>query len=110
MSGVQGAAVNNGTIVTFPLPNASIATDGRPAQICLRALTVALLCFFEPDTTAHVIASVVPYGLLHYDQEGEDIRIEGPIYAAFREYVKAVATEEDTDPLRQSLLRAVENN
>jgi len=110
ISGVQGTAVKDGTLTSFPLPNASTAMEGDAAQICLRALTVALLCFFEPDTATHVLVASVPYGLLHYDQEGEDVKIEGPIYAAFRQYVKAVATEEDTDPIRQSLIRAVENN
>ena len=109
VGGIQGAAVRDGTLASLPLPNASTATEGHAAQLCLRALAVALLCFFEPDTATHVLAAVVPYGLLHYEQEGENINIEGSIYAAFRQYVKAVATEEDIDPIRHSLLRAVEN-
>jgi hypothetical protein len=71
-------------------------------------LTVALLCFFAPDTATQVLADILPHGLLNYAQEGEELKIEGPIYTSFRQYVKAVATEEDTDPFRQELLRTVE--
>ena len=71
-------------------------------------MTTALLCFFSPDTCVQILAAVLPHGLLNYAQEGEELKIEGPIYTSFRQYVKAIATEEDTDPLRQALLKAVE--
>jgi hypothetical protein len=106
-SGVRGAAVKDGSLTSFPVPSASTSTDCEAALVCLRALTVALLCFFEPNTVTHVVVAVLPYGLLYYDQEGKDVELQGPIYGAFRQYVKAVATEEDTDPIRQSLLQAV---
>lgn len=105
---MQGAAVKEGILASLPIPKASTATEGHAAQTCLRALTTALLCFYETNTVADILAAVLPYGLLHFDQEGVDIKIEGPIYAAIRQYVIAVAKEEDTDPLRQTLLQAIE--
>ena len=105
---VHGVAVKGGILTSLPLPKASTATEGHAAQACLRALTVALLCFYKPSTVADVLAAVLPYGLLNYDQEGVDIKMEGPIYASILNYIKAVAVEEDTDPIRQSLLDAIE--
>ena len=105
---VQGAAVLDGRLASFPLPRASTAIEGDAGQICLRALVVSLLCFYATDTVTNVLAEVVPQALVHYEQEGDILTIEGPVLAAFRQYVVAVAAEEDSNRLRQQLLEFVE--
>jgi hypothetical protein len=100
--------VQGGILGSILLPEGSTAAEGHAAQLCLRALTVALLCFYEPHTISDILAAVIPYGLLNYDQEGADVKMGGPIYAALLQYVIAVAKEEDTDPIRRILLQEIE--
>lgn len=68
-----------------------------------------MLCFYDCNTVTQILAEVLPYGLLHYKQDGENIEIDGPVLASFRQYVMAISTEEDANSLREELLCHVEN-
>jgi hypothetical protein len=68
-----------------------------------------LLCFYDCDTVTQILAETLPYGLLHNKQDGDNIKIDGPVLASFRQYVLAIATEEDANTLREELLRHMEN-
>jgi hypothetical protein len=69
---------------------------------------VSLLCFYATDTVTTILADVVPQTLIHYEQEGDNVTIDGPMRAAFRQYVGAVAVEEDSNTMRNQLLELVE--
>jgi hypothetical protein len=102
---VRGAAVQNGVLSMLSLPNASTAIDS--GMICLRALVAALLCFFGENAVTQILVDVVPRTMIHYELEGEEVVVEGPLITAFNQYVKAVAVEEDSDTLRTKLLDSV---
>ena len=104
--GVRGAAVQSGVLSVLSLPNASTATES--GMICLRALVAALLCFFREHAVTQILVDVVPRTMIHYELEGEEIIVEGPLIAAFSQYVRAVAIEEDSDTLRTKLLDSVD--
>jgi len=93
----------------FQLTRASTAVEGDVGLICLRALVVSLLCFYSVDTVTNILAEVVPQTLINYEHEGDNLTIEGPLHATFRQYVAAVATEEDSNGLRKQLLELVES-
>jgi hypothetical protein len=42
-----------------------------------------------------------------YDQEGAQKKIDGPILASLRDYVRSISAEEDNDQLRRELLGSV---
>jgi len=103
--GVRGSTAQDGALTSLALPNASTAADQPMA--CLRALVTALLCFYGQSAVTKVLAEVVPQSLFHYDLDGVEIQVDGPLLAAFSQYVQAVTTEEDNDILRQQLLERV---
>ena len=67
---VRGISIMNGKIHTADLPRSSTSLEGNPGQICLRALTTGLLCFYSAQAVTETLSELIPYGLLHYNQEG----------------------------------------
>jgi hypothetical protein len=83
--GVCGAAVQGGVLSVLSLLNASTATE--PGMICLHALVAALLCFFSEHAVTQILVDVVPQTMIHYELEGDEVAVEGPLIAAFGQYV-----------------------
>ena len=103
--GVWGAAVQDGKLSVLSLPNASTATES--GMICLCALVAALLCFFGDHAITQILVHVVSWTMIHYVLEGDEVAVEGPLIAAFNQYVQAVAVEADCDTLWTKLLDLV---
>ena len=97
------------TITRIKLPKASTALEGHAGMMCLRALTLALLCFVDQSQIPAILKDILPRRLFHYDQEGEEFVIEGPSLAALIRYVQAINTEESIDDLRTKLLNRVDS-
>ncbi|KAH0536330.1 hypothetical protein FGG08_006784 [Glutinoglossum americanum] len=89
------------------MPEASTAGSGHNGLLCLRAVTTAVLCFYTMDTTTKILAKALPSTLICSDLEEGTIAIEGPIFAALRQFVEAVNVEEEVDPLRRQLVDSV---
>ena len=98
------------TISRFRLPRASTAAEGDPGLLCLRAVTLGLLCFVDVDEVPAILKEILPSRLLHYEQESRDTtQIKGPLLAALIHYVKSIASEEGADRLRTRLLNDVDS-
>jgi len=104
---MQGLVVQSGELQTTTLPKASTATPDQPDQACLRALATGLLCFYGVDATTVILADLVPFGLLQYDQEESNIKIEGPLLSSLKQWVSAVSVEEDNNTFRQYVMDQV---
>ena len=55
-----------------------------------------------------VLAELIPYSMLHYEQEGETLQFEGPVIASLIEYVKAVELEEDSTGMKKQMLKRLD--
>lgn len=101
---VLGVVVQDGEVQSTELPDASTASPEDSSQACLRALTTGLLCYFDADATTLILAELIPYALLQMEQEGVAFEMEGPLLTGLKQYVKAVAAEEDSNTFRSHLL------
>lgn len=101
---VQGVVIQNGQVQQTPLPKASTAIPEHPGLLCLRALTAAILCFYDEQETTGLLAVLIPHTLIQTDQEDSNFEIEGPLLSNLQQYVKAVGREEDCDTLRTYIL------
>lgn len=105
---VRGISIMNGEIIGGDLPRSSTSRQGNPGQLCLRALTTSLLCFYSRFAVVKILAELIPYSMLHYEQEGETLQFEGPIFASLNEYVHAVEIEEDSTILKKQILQRLD--
>jgi hypothetical protein len=103
---VVGLAVQSGVLKRLTGVE-STAVTRDPGIDCLRALTTGLLTFFSVQLTTVILADIIPYGLLHADQEDNELEFTGPLFASLNDWVKAVAAEEDCNNFRQLLLQIV---
>ena len=94
----------DGFLARVRLPKASTALEGDPRVVCLRALTIGLMCFVEQAQVGPVLKEILPRRILQYNQEGIEFLIERPSLAALLDYVRAIAKEEIADQLRVHLL------
>ena len=101
---VQGLGVQEGILRKFPAGVESTAVSQHPGIDCLRALTTGLLCFYNVPLTCTILADIIPFGLLQPDQEDEFPTFDGPLLASLKDWVKAVAAEEDCNNIRNQLL------
>ena len=100
-----GVVIQNSSVASTTLPIASTAIPDDPGHACLRALTTGLLCFFKTDATVSILAELIPHALLQLEQEDTTINIEGPLLTGLRQYVIAIAAEEDSNTVRTELLQ-----
>jgi len=110
---VQGVALSDGRLSTANLPMASTAlppagVPRNPAELCLRALITGLLCFYQPNHVTHILSYVIPGGLLDFDTDAAPEQLEGHVLASLRQYIDAIAIEEDSNTLRRVLLERVD--
>lgn len=106
---IQGLGVQGEILMRYERGVESTATSPHSGIDCLRALTTGLLCLCDVKLTTTVLADVVPFGLLHGDQEDEIPAFKGPLLAALRDWVTSVAAEEDCNTFRRNLLQRVSN-
>ncbi|MCJ1396487.1 hypothetical protein MMC18_009377 [Xylographa bjoerkii] len=100
-----GIAVTMSNIASrVKLPRASTAMEGLSGSLCLRALTMGLLCFVDKDQVPFILKDILPSCMFHYDQLETEVVIEGPLLAALKQYVLSVDTEEGADDLRSKIL------
>jgi len=102
---MNGIIIQEQSLQSLPLPKASTAVPADPGLACLRALTTGLLCFYSTEATVTILATLIPYGLIQFYQEGKDLKIEGPLLSSLRSFVSAVAVEEDCNSFRGFLLK-----
>lgn len=100
---MRGIAYYDGRLQSFSLPRASTAAAGDPAILCLRAVTTSLLAFLEDEAVLGILAYIIPRRLVNYDLGEQKVDLDGPILACIRQYVKAVAVEEDRNTLRKRI-------
>ena len=105
---VRGVSIMNGEVIGGELPTASTSREGSPGHLCLRALTTGLLCFYSTSAVVKILAELIPYSMLHYEQEGETLQFEGPVIASLIEYVKAVELEEDSTGMKKQMLKRLD--
>ena len=86
------------------LPKGSSAMEGLPGSLCLRALSIGLLCFVDKEQVPSILKDVLPLWMFHYEQEEKEVVIEGPLLAALKQYVISVNTEDGADDLRSEIL------
>jgi hypothetical protein len=100
---VRGIAWHDGRLESFPLPRASTGGVGDVGVACIRALTTALLTLFEIDPNVVILCYVIPRFLVNYDLEGDRIVEDGVFRHSVQQFVRAVATEEQSNTLRPDL-------
>lgn len=102
--------VKGGFLQSIRLPKNSMPVEGDPGLLCLRALTMGLLCFFSKSQTCSVLSEILPKRLFQYEQEDKQkARLDGPLYDALIRHVQKVSDEEMGDDLRSQLLDMVDN-
>ena len=104
---IRGAFVNDNQLLPTALPRASTALSGDPAMVCLRALVTGLLSLYDTDATTTILVASIPGTLAKCADEEAELEISSPIVAALREYIEAVAVEEDNNLLRQAVFEHV---
>src|SRR5271154_1279654 len=97
---VLGVVVQNGAVVSTELPKASTAINEHAGQACLRALTTGILCFYSVDATTSILSELIPFALLQLEQEDAVVKMEGPLFNGLKQFVSAIAVEEDSNTYR----------
>ena len=104
---MQGVVVQDQKVQTTTLPKGSTAIPNNPGAACLRALTTGLLCFYETEAIVEILQDLIPYALVQLNQDDTTLEIEGALLASLRQWVSAVALEEDSDMFRKFMLETV---
>lgn len=99
-----------GRFISIRLPKASTSSSKDPGVCCLRAVTTALLCFLDEETTGAILVAVLPGNFLHYEQEDVIFEKDGPLHPAVHHFVKAVAGEESISRARESILHNLDSH
>jgi hypothetical protein len=107
---VLGIIVQNGAVVSTELPKASTAINEHAGQACLRALSTGILCFYNVDATTSILSELIPFALLQLEQEDAVVNMEGPLFNGLKQYVSAIAVEEDSSTYRTHLLHVASNH
>lgn len=104
---VQGIVIQQGQLLPTSLPRASTALPEDPGLACLRALVTGLLCFYDVEASLAILEAVIPTTLIQGNLEDSGFTIAGPGLSALRDYLNAVAVEEDNNVFRKYLLDKV---
>ena len=89
------------------MPKVSTAVPQDSGIACLRAITAALLVVYKTEAIVEILQDVIPYGLVQLNQHDTSLQIEGALLSSLKQWVSAVALEEDSDIFRQFLLETV---
>jgi len=106
-SEIRGAFVHNGQLLPTALSKASTACSEDPGMLCLRALVTGLLSIYDTDACTAILSSSIPGTLAKYADERDGFETNPSILAALREYIEAVAVEEDNNMLRGIILEHI---
>ena len=89
------------------LPKGSTAVPENPGAACLRAMTTGLLWLLTPEAIVEILQDIIPQALVQLNQDDTVITIEGPLLTSLRNWVSAVALEEDSDMFRKFMLEKI---
>ena len=104
---MQGVVVQDQKVQRTTLPKGSTAIPDNPGAACLRALTTGLLCLYETEAIVEILQNLIPFALVQLNQDDISLEIEGAVLASLRQWVSAVALEEDSDMFRKFMLETV---
>jgi hypothetical protein len=104
---MQGVVVLNGGMKAMKLPKASTGISSLSGFDCLRALTCCLLYLVSAENTVLMLQSLILYALLQLKREDASAEIEGPLLASLKQWVSAIALEEESNKLKDYVLEAV---
>ncbi|KAI1771507.1 hypothetical protein F4818DRAFT_445197 [Hypoxylon cercidicola] len=107
---MRGVVLENGTMRTVEMPNASTAVSNIPGVTCLRALTCCLLCLCTTEATTAMLQRLIPYGLVQHEMEDGVLEVDGPLLSGLKQWVSTVATEEESNLFRNHLLECVDES
>ncbi|KAJ9652844.1 hypothetical protein H2198_007928 [Neophaeococcomyces mojaviensis] len=102
---IQTLGIQGGLFRRFQTRVESTAVSQHPGVDCLRALATGLLCLCSVQLTTTILADLVPFGLLQGDYDDKLPSLDGPLHASLKDWVSAVAAEEDCNTLRENLLQ-----
>ena len=108
LSEFRGVAWFDGRLESATLPTAGTGRFGDAGLHCLRALTTALLAFYDVGSIVPILAVLVPKYLVNYDLDEERRFEPGPLLGSIREYVESVSAEEKSATLTRKLLTTVD--
>ena len=104
---MQGVVVQDQKVQRTTLPKGSTAIPENSGAACLRALTTGLLCLHETEAIVEILQDLIPYALVQLNQDDTSLEIEDALLASLRQWVSAVALEEDSDMFRKFMLERV---
>lgn len=104
---MQGVVVQDEKVQQTSLPKGSTAVPQDPGIACLRAITAGLLAVYKTEAIVEILQDVIPYGLVQLNQHDTSLEIEGALLSSLKQWVSAVALEEDSDIFREFLLETV---
>jgi len=107
---MRGVVIEKGGMRAVEMPKASTAISPISGVTCLRALTSCLLCLCTTEAATAMLQRLIPYALLQYEVEEETLEFEGPLLIGLKQWVSAVAVEEESNKFKEYLLRNVDQS
>ncbi|KAL8801633.1 MAG: hypothetical protein Q9182_004318 [Xanthomendoza sp. 2 TL-2023] len=104
---MQGVVVQGQKAQRTLLPKGSTAVPENSGIACLRAITAGLLLVYKTEAIVEILQDVIPNRLVQMSQDDTSLEIEGAILSSLKQWVSAVALEEDSDMFRKFLLELV---
>jgi hypothetical protein len=104
----RGIVWFDGRLESVPVPKASTAKMGDAGLLCLRAIVTALLVLYDVESTTAILAYIIPHCLINFDLECEPSEAKGPFLATVKQFVTAVAAEEDCDTMKRKLRKQID--
>ncbi|KAL8722210.1 MAG: hypothetical protein Q9225_001255 [Loekoesia sp. 1 TL-2023] len=104
---MQGVVVQDRKVQRTSLPKGSTAIPEHPGTACLRALTTGLLVLHKTEAVVEILQDLIPYGLVQLNQEDTHLEIDRALLTSLKQWVSAVALEEDSDLFRKFMLETV---
>ncbi|KAL8836808.1 MAG: hypothetical protein Q9170_002769 [Blastenia crenularia] len=104
---MQGVVVQDSKVQRTSLPKGSTAIPEHPGTACLRALTTGLLVLHKTEAVVEILRHVIPLRLVQLNQEDTSLEIDGALLTSLKQWVSAVALEEDSDLFRKFMLETV---
>ena len=106
---LYGVMVGSGSVDRIFLPPVafSVLEDAYPNVSCHRALTAAILCFYDEEVTTDLLRVLIPFALLQLDQGPGTFSFTGALRGNLRSWVISVATEEYIDGARDKIFEEI---
>ncbi|KAL8646431.1 MAG: hypothetical protein Q9226_006861, partial [Calogaya cf. arnoldii] len=104
---MQGVVVQDQKVQRTSLPKGSSAVPENSGIACLRAITAGLLVMYRSEAIVEILQDVIPNRLVQLNQDDTSLEIEGALLSSLKQWVSAVALEEDSDIFRKFLLETL---